>query len=109
MSGKLTKEDLRRLEKRYKYPTEEELYTMKVRPKEGPGSFYREPGQEIWWVDTSGHIGLFLFSFDRKKVFNLFEDYPHELTDKEKTLFDKENPYWANFFRTRPRRKPKGN
>jgi len=45
------------------------------------------------------------FSFDKKVIFNLFEDYPHNLTDEQKELFDKENPYWADFFKNRPRHK----
>lgn len=44
-------------------------------------------------------IGEFLFSFDKKKVFNLFEDYPDKLTPEQKELFDRENPFWKDFFR----------
>ena len=40
-------------------------------------------------------IGQFLFSFDKKKVYNLFKDYPQKLSKEEKKLFDKENPEWA--------------
>jgi len=28
----------------------------------------------------------------------LFEDYPKKFTKEEKELFDKENPFWADFF-----------
>lgn len=65
--------------------------------------FYKEnPTDTIYWVDTAGeYIGLFLFSFDKKTVFNLFSDYPCKLTAEQKAIFDKENPYWANFFRDR--------
>lgn len=45
--------------------------------------------------------GEFLVSFDRKTVFNIFSDYPWKFTPEQKALFDKENPYWANFFRER--------
>ena len=45
--------------------------------------------------------GVFLFSFDKHTVFNLFADYPDKLTAEQRALFDKENPYWANFFRDR--------
>ena len=55
----------------------------------------------IWWVDDAETIGEFLFSFDKKVVFNLFADYPQKLTKKQKALFDKENPYWTNFFKDR--------
>ena len=52
----------------------------------------------IWWYDTSDYDGYWIFSFDKKKVFNLFADYPFKLTPEQKKIFDKENPYWAKFF-----------
>lgn len=64
--------------------------------------FYKEnPNDSIWWVDTSDSDGVFLFSFDGKTTFNLFRDYPHALTPEQKHIFDKENPYWAEFFSDR--------
>lgn len=64
------------------------------------GDWYQdEPGQEIWWLEVLNQKGLFLFSFDKEKIYNLFEDYPEKLTPEEKEIFDKENPYWAEFFR----------
>ena len=64
--------------------------------------FYKEdPSNQIWWVDTSDKDGEFLFSFDKKQVFNLFEDYPHKLTPEQKEIFDKENPFWKDFFKDR--------
>lgn len=64
--------------------------------------FYKEnETDQIWWVDTSDRDGEFLFSFDKKKVFNLFADYPHNLTPEQKEIFDKENPYWKDFFKDR--------
>jgi len=35
------------------------------------------------------------------KIFNLFADYPYNLTPEEKEIFDKENPYWKEFFKER--------
>jgi hypothetical protein len=55
----------------------------------------------IWWVDDPETIGVWEFSFDRQTVFNLFADYPDKLTPEQKAIFDKENPYWANFFKDR--------
>ena len=55
----------------------------------------------IYWVDDPETKGEFLFSFDQKQVFNLFEDYPWKLTKDQKRIFDKENPYWADFFKDR--------
>lgn len=64
--------------------------------------FYKEnEADQVWWIDTSDRDGEFLFSFDKKKVFNLFADYPHNLTPEQKEIFDKENLYWKNFFKDR--------
>ncbi len=80
-------------------------------------SFYKRNAKDkIWWVEhfiiidknkeiTSDNvdiiIGELLISFDKKKIYNLWPDYPYNLTKEEKELFDKENPYWANFFKNR--------
>lgn len=64
--------------------------------------FYKNNGADkIWWVDNLDSKGEHLFSFDKKKIFNLFEDYPHNLTAEQKEIFDKENPFWVDFFSDR--------
>ena len=65
--------------------------------------FYHENENDvIWWVEAPiEHDGEFLFSFDRKTVFNLFADYPYKLTPEQKAVFDRENPRWADFFKDR--------
>lgn len=65
--------------------------------------FYKnDAADKIWWVDNAkDEKGVFLFSFDKKKVYNLFSDYPWKLTSEEKAIFDKENPSWAEFFKDR--------
>lgn len=64
--------------------------------------FYKENENDIiWWVNDLDTKGEFLFSFDKKKIYNLFADYPHNLTKEEKEIFDKENPYWVEFFSDR--------
>lgn len=64
-------------------------------------SFYKEnESDKIWWVDND-LPGIWEFSFDKRAVFNLFEDYPYKLTAEQKETFDRENPYWAEFFADR--------
>ncbi len=53
---------------------------------------------QIWWLVDTDRIGEWVFSFDRVHKFNMFEDYPYKLTKEQKEIFDKENPYWADFF-----------
>lgn len=64
--------------------------------------FYKDKKSDIiWWIDDLDSIGAFLFSFDKIKIYNLFADYPHNLTKEEKEIFGKENPYWKDFFKDR--------
>ena len=64
--------------------------------------FYKNNrGDKIWWVNNSETVGEWLFTFDKKTIFNMFSDYPDKLTPEQKALFDKENPYWAEFFADR--------
>lgn len=64
--------------------------------------FYKKnDSDKVWWVDDPEHVGLIRFSFDRQKVYNLYADYPHKLTQEERRIFDAENPYWAEYFKDR--------
>ncbi len=63
--------------------------------------YKKNKNDKISWVDNVDYVGEFLFTFDNKKIFNLFADYPWKLSAEEKEIFDKENPYWANFFKDR--------
>lgn len=53
------------------------------------------------WIEDPDTIGEMKFTFDGEKIYNLFRDYPHELTPDEKVVFDAINPYWADFFKDR--------
>ena len=50
---------------------------------------------------TVDAVGEWIFSFDKKQEFNLFADYPHNLTAEQVQIFDKENPEWVEFFEDR--------
>lgn len=64
--------------------------------------FYKKNKNDIiWWVDNIGTVGEHLFSFDKEKIYNLFLDYPHNLSIEEIEIFNKENPYWREFFNNR--------
>ena len=64
--------------------------------------FYKNNKKDtIYWVDNYDIIGEFLFSFDKKTIYNMFRDYPYKLSKEQKAIFDKENPYWADFFSER--------
>lgn len=64
--------------------------------------FYKENrGDKIWHVDFIHYVGKKSISFDKKRILFLFGDYPLKFTPEQKELFDKENPYWANFFKDR--------
>ena len=69
---------------------------------EGYSDFYKDSEDlKVWWIDKIGVIGEFLFSFDKKRIYNLFLDYPHNMTEEEVRIFDRENPYWRDFFSDR--------
>lgn len=64
--------------------------------------FKNSPKDKIWWLDNGDEAkGEWIFTFDKKTFFNMFEDYPSKLSKEQKDIFDKENPYWADFFRER--------
>lgn len=64
--------------------------------------FKNSPKDKIWWLDNGVEVkGEWIFTFDKKTFFNMFEDYPAKLSKEQKDIFDKENPYWADFFRER--------
>ena len=47
-------------------------------------NFYKnDEKDQIWMVDTLGSKGEFLFSFDKKSIFNFFTDYPDKLSDEQ--------------------------
>lgn len=67
---------------------------------EGYSDFYKDSEEsKVWWVDTAWFAkGLMLITFDKKKFYNLFKDYPHNMSSEEVEIFDRENPFWKDFF-----------
>ena len=63
---------------------------------------YREKKDDkVWWLDNSKAVGELVFTLDKKTFYNLFRDYPDKLTVQEWVDFNKENPYWEEFFKDR--------
>ena len=79
---------------------------MEVLNKENSNfRFYKKKDNDkIWSVEEIWYIGKLLYSFNKKNIYNLWTDYPHNFTKEEKELFDKENPYWKEFFSDRDQR-----
>ena len=64
--------------------------------------FKEKETDKTYWLEPIGKaVGEHFFSFDLEKVYNLFSDYPWALSKEEKEIFDKENPYWKDFFEDR--------
>lgn len=61
------------------------------------------PADTVEWADNGmDQKGVMLFRFGPGgRVFNLFRDYPEKLTPDELAIFNRENPYWAEFFADR--------
>lgn len=75
----------------------------KIRTGNGEPIFRKErEDDKIYWVTRFSESGIIEgpleISFDKKHIFNLWQDYPHKFTKEQKELFDKENPFWAEFF-----------
>lgn len=70
--------------------------------------FYKDDENSKMWhvdeyeVDEENHLifpendmGKYLFSFDKKRIFNFWTDYPDKLTPEQVEIFKKENPIMA--------------
>ncbi len=65
-------------------------------PKEGVWE-KENPDSKIWWLYNDQDV--MCFSFDRIHKFYLPRDYP-KMTEEQKEIFDKENSFWADFWKT---------
>lgn len=56
--------------------------------------FYKNnEDDKIYWVDNVETVGEHEFTFDKKKIYNLFADYPHNLTLEEKEILNIANQF----------------
>ncbi len=63
---------------------------------------HNNEGDVIWWLEAPmPKDGEWIFSFDKQTDYNMFRDYPWALSREEKEIFDRENPFWADFFKDR--------
>lgn len=63
------------------------------------GKFYkRKETDTIFWTSDNEELESDYFTFDKKKLFNPFRDYPHNLTKEQIEIFDKENPDYAEYY-----------
>ncbi len=61
--------------------------------------WHKEKSDKVWFLENG--TDNIVFSFDRIHKFYLYRDYPYKLTREQKEIFDKENPFWADFFKCR--------
>ena len=59
--------------------------------------YKRKKTDKVWWKHTT-QIGVWIFSFDKKKEYYFYREYPHALTDEELEIFNKDNPGLAMTF-----------
>ena len=65
---------------------EDENYIYAICRINGYEDFYKEKqnkNSKIWWTNKIDVTGELHISFDRKKIYNLFQDYPHNMTKEE--------------------------
>lgn len=65
-----------------------------------PKWYKNHRGDKIYWKDQPDVCGEWVFSFDKKTEYNMFLDYPQNLTPEQKAIFDKENPHLLHLLRT---------
>lgn len=63
--------------------------------------FYKVDDENTMWSVRDGHIGPVLVSFDKKKIYNLWCDFPNEFTKDQIAIFKKEMPFWYNMLKSR--------
>lgn len=64
-------------------------------------SFVKEDAKSKMWdvIPEEDEDGAMYISFDCKKIYNLYNDYPDNMTEEEIEIFEKENPLWKKMFK----------
>ncbi len=80
--GKISRGDLHMNKRNKKKLMElQEMYEKYAGHKE----FYKKhDNDKVWWVHNIGIIGRLDVSFDKKKILNLWKDYPENFTKEKK-------------------------
>lgn len=68
-----------------------------LREAEEPKFYKKNESDTIWWVNNPNEKGKMEFTFDKKTIYNLYQDYKN-LPQDLKEIFNKENPYWDEYF-----------
>lgn len=57
---------------------------------------------KVYWLQNDNQCvrprGEWIFSFDKKYIYNFYGDYPKRMTKKEVEFFDKYEPFWSKYF-----------
>lgn len=89
-----------RYAKRHNYILNDDRSPSEILNQQTVDAFYKQnPNDRIWWLNNIGIIGEHIFSFDKEKLYNVFVDYPDNLTPEERRIFDEDtDSYWKDFF-----------
>lgn len=60
--------------------------------------FKNKSTDKMWWITPYDEKGNMYFSFDKENIYQLFGDYPRNLTEEQLKIFNEENPFWRDFF-----------
>ena len=62
------------------------------------GFYKRKESDTIWWINDTEMVESLYFTFDKKKLYTPFRDYPNNMTEEEIRIFEKENPDYVDYY-----------
>lgn len=72
---------------------------------EEPEDWDRPTRPRVWlathYINDDMVIGEVNVTFDREKVYNLFQDFPSAFTQEQLNILREEMPHWFEFFKAR--------